>query len=35
MFRNYFRISKLQESFTTFKWVIMYMMYEEMLQFKV
>jgi hypothetical protein len=27
MFQNCFRISKLQESFTTYKWVIMYMMY--------
>jgi hypothetical protein len=27
-FQNYFRISELQESFTTYKWVIMYMMYE-------
>jgi hypothetical protein len=25
------RISKFQESFTTYKWVIMYMMYEEKL----
>ncbi len=29
MFQNCFRISKLQESFTTYKWVIMYMMYEK------
>jgi hypothetical protein len=29
MFQNCFKISKLQESFTTYKWVIMYMMYEE------
>jgi hypothetical protein len=29
MFQNYFRISKLQKSFTTHKWVIMYMMYEK------
>ncbi len=31
MFQNCFKISKLQESFTTYKWVIMYMMYEEKL----
>jgi hypothetical protein len=32
MFQKYcFRISELQESFTTYKWVIMYMMYEEKL----
>ncbi len=31
MFQSFFRISKLQESFTTYKWVIMYMMYEEKL----
>jgi hypothetical protein len=29
MFQNCFRISKLKESFTTYKWVKMYMMYEE------
>jgi hypothetical protein len=29
MFQNCFRISKLQESFTTYKWAIMYMMYEK------
>jgi len=29
MFQNCFKISKLQESFTTYKWVIMYMMYEK------
>jgi len=29
MFQNCFRISKLQESFTTYKWVIMYMIYGE------
>ncbi len=26
MFQNCFKISKLQESFTTYKWVRMYMM---------
>jgi hypothetical protein len=31
MFQNCFRISKLQESFTTYKWVIMYIMYEKKL----
>jgi len=31
MFQNCFRISKLQQSFTTYKWVIIYMMYEEKL----
>jgi len=34
-FKNCFRISKLQESFTTYKWVIMYMMYEEKLYLRV
>ncbi len=29
MFQNCFRISNFQESFTTYKWVIMYMMYNE------
>jgi hypothetical protein len=29
MFQNYFRILEFQESFTTYKWVIMYMIYEE------
>jgi hypothetical protein len=28
MFQNYLKISELQESFTTYKWVILYMMYE-------
>jgi hypothetical protein len=28
MFQNYVRILELQESFTTYKWVAMYMMYE-------
>ncbi len=27
MFQNCFKISKLQESFTTYKWVTMYMIY--------
>ncbi len=27
MFHNCFKISKLQESFTTYKWVMIYMMY--------
>jgi len=27
MFQNCFRILKLEEFFTTYKWVIMYMMY--------
>jgi hypothetical protein len=27
IFKNYFKISNLQKSFTTYKWVIMYMMY--------
>ncbi len=31
MFQNYFKFSKLEESLTTYKWVIMYMMYEEKL----
>jgi hypothetical protein len=31
MFQNYFRILEFQASFTTYKWVIMYMMYEEKL----
>jgi hypothetical protein len=31
MFQNYFKILELQESFTTYKWVIVYMMYEEKL----
>jgi len=29
MFQNCFRISKLQKFFTTYKWVIMYMIYEK------
>jgi hypothetical protein len=29
MFQNCLTILKLQESFTTYKWVIMYMMYEK------
>jgi hypothetical protein len=29
MFQNCFKISKLQKSFATYKWVIMYMVYEE------
>jgi hypothetical protein len=29
MFQNYFTILELQEFFTTYKWVIIYMMYEE------
>jgi hypothetical protein len=29
MFQNCFKIPELQESFTTYKWVIMYMMYKE------
>jgi len=29
MFQNCFKFSKLQESFTTYKWVIMYMMYQK------
>jgi len=29
MFQNCFRISKLQKYFTTYKWVIMYMIYEK------
>jgi hypothetical protein len=28
MFQNCFKISKLQKFFTTYKWVIMYMIYE-------
>jgi hypothetical protein len=35
MFQNYFKISKLQKSFNTYKWVIMYMMYEKKKRFKV
>jgi hypothetical protein len=31
MFQNNFKILEFQESFTTYKWVIMYMMYEEKL----
>jgi len=31
MFQNYFRILELQKSFTTYKWVIMYMMNEKKL----
>ncbi len=31
MFQNCFRISELQEPFTTYKWVIMYMMYEKII----
>jgi hypothetical protein len=31
MFQNCFKILELQEYFTTYKWVIMYMMYEEKL----
>ncbi len=31
MFQNCFTILELQESFTTYKWVIMYMMYEKKL----
>jgi hypothetical protein len=27
--QNCFRISELQEFFTTYKWVIMYMLYEK------
>jgi hypothetical protein len=30
-FKNCFRILELQESFTTYRWVIMYMMYDEKL----
>jgi hypothetical protein len=29
MFQNCFKISEFQESFTTYKWVIMYMMYKK------
>jgi hypothetical protein len=29
MFQNYFKISELQKSFTTYKWVMMYMMHKE------
>ncbi len=29
MFQNYFIIAKFQKSFATYKWVIMYMMYEQ------
>jgi len=31
MFQNCFKILEFQESFTTYKWVIMYMMYEKKL----
>jgi hypothetical protein len=31
MFQNCFRISKIQKSFATYKWVIIYMVYEEKL----
>ncbi len=31
MLKICFKISELQKSFTTYKWVIMYMMYEEKL----
>jgi hypothetical protein len=31
IFQNYFRILEFQKSFTTYKWVIMYMIYEEKL----
>ncbi len=34
MFQICFKISKLQGSFTTYKWVIIYMMYEKKLQLK-
>jgi hypothetical protein len=27
MFQNYFKILEIQKSFTTYKWVIMYLMY--------
>ncbi len=29
MFQNCFRILKIQKSFATYKWVIMYMIYEK------
>jgi hypothetical protein len=35
MFQDCFKISKLQESFTTYKWVIMYMMYEEKITYSI
>jgi hypothetical protein len=35
MFQNCFKFSELQKSFTTYKWVIMYMMYEGKLYLKV
>ncbi len=35
MFQNCYTISKLQKSFTTYKSVIMYMMYEEKLQLRI
>ncbi len=31
MFQNYFKILKLQEFFTTYRWVIVYMMDEKKL----
>jgi hypothetical protein len=31
LFQNCFKILELEESFTTYKWIIMYMMYEEKL----
>jgi hypothetical protein len=31
MFQNYFKISEFHESFATYKWVTMYMMYEKKL----
>ncbi len=31
MFQNCFKLLKIQNVFTTYKWVIMYMMYEEKL----
>jgi hypothetical protein len=34
MFLNCFKISELQGSFTTYKWVTIYMMYEKKLSLK-
>ncbi len=35
IFYNCFKFSKLQKFFTTYKWVIMSMMYDEKLEFRV
>ncbi len=35
MFQNCFKISELQRSFTKYKWVILYMIYEDKLYLRV